>query len=220
MTANELFTLARQGELIQLSSILKEDAVLASSANLGIIELYKKFQLKTDEALVTLRFPKTIYSLDGTDPDVKMGESYMYLIGASGSKIGNSGILEDFMLPINSEESPYTVNTISHNKVQIPRVTTGAVVSLIYVATPEKISPSSLDTEIPVPDQFVEALLHYMGYRAHGAMDGAMDGNMQATSNKYYAKFEKACEKLQTLGVGIAPDDLDMLNRINSRGFI
>lgn len=50
MTANELFTLARQGELIQLSSILKEDAVLASSANLGIIELYKKFQLKTDEA--------------------------------------------------------------------------------------------------------------------------------------------------------------------------
>lgn len=62
MTANELFTLARQGELIQLSSILKEDAVLASSANLGIIELYKKFQLKTDEALVTLRFPKTIYS--------------------------------------------------------------------------------------------------------------------------------------------------------------
>ena len=216
MTANELFTLARQGELIQLSSILKEDAVLASSANLGIIELYKKFQLKTDEALVTLRFPKTIYSLDGTDPDVAMGEPYMYLIGASGSKIGNSGILEDFMLPINSEESPYTVNTISHNKVQIPRVTTGAVVSLIYVATPEKISPSSLDTEISVPDQFVEALLHYMGYRAHGAMDG----NMQAASNTYYAKFEKACEKLQTLGVGIAPDDLDMLNRINSRGFI
>lgn len=98
----------------------------------------------------------------------------------------------------------------------MPRVTTGAVVSLIYVATPDKISPASLDVEIPVPEQFVEALLHYMGYRAHESMDG----NTQAASNTYYAKFEKACDKLQTLGVGIAPDDLDMLNRIKSRGFI
>jgi hypothetical protein len=36
----------------------------------------------------------------------------------------------------------------------------------------------------------------------------------------YWSRFEKACEKLKELGVGVTPDDMSMSDRIRMRGFV
>lgn len=217
MTANEVIALARVGELSKLSIAIKDDnTVLFGFINLGLVELYKRFPLKNDEAIVTLRDGKTIYKLDGTDPDVSMGEPFMYLIGAYEDGTDNDFSASALSLPINEEDNIYSVNSISYNSIQIPLVTTGAYISLIYVAKPTKVTALTLDEELDLPDQMIEALLHYIGYRAHGAMDA----NIQTESNTHYMRFEASCNKLKELGVGIAPDDVSMNSRISMKGFV
>ena len=217
MTANEVIALAKVGELSKLSIAIKDDnTVLLGFINLGLVELYKRFPLKNDEAIVTLRDGKTIYKLDGTDTDVSMGEPFMYLLGAYEDGTDNDFSASALSLPINEEDNIYSVNSISYNSIQIPLVTTGAYISLIYVAKPTKVTTLTLDEELDLPDQMIEALLHYIGYRAHGAMDA----NIQTESNTHYMRFEASCTKLRELGVGIAPDDVSMNSRISMKGFV
>lgn len=217
MTATEVITLAKAGELRQLSpAIIDNNDVLVGFINLGLIELYKRFALKTDEAIITLVDGKTIYKLDGTDPDVSIGEPFMYLIGAYEDGTENDYSASSLNIPINEEDNIYSINMISYNAVQIPLITQGAYISLIYVAKPTKITTNTLDIEVDLPEQMIEPLLHYIGYRAHGAMDG----NIQTESNTHYMRFEASCNKIKELGVGIAPDDIDMKSRLSLKGFV
>lgn len=217
MTAAEVMVLARSGELSQLSpSIKDDDATIIGAMNLGILEIYKRFPIKTDEALLTLRELKSVYSLAGTDADVSMGAPFLYLISAYGEAKDPIYGLGSTSLPINSEDNIYSVNMISPTQVQVPLVTEGAFISLIYASQPTKVTAGTLAVVIDLPDQFVEALLHYIGYRAHGAMDG----NLQTESNSHYVRFEASCNKLKELGVGISPDDIDMNSRIHMRCFV
>lgn len=219
MTVREVMALARAGELLQLSPAIKDsDDFVVGAINLGLIELYKRFRLRTDEAIVTLQNGKTIYKLDGTDVDVQMGDSdYMFLIGAYEDGDDTSDYTtDDVSLPINVEDDLYSINTITYNSVQIPLVIEGAIISLIYASQPYKASTASLDDPIDLPDQFIECLLHYVGYRGQGAMDN----NIQAESNTHYMRFEASCNKIRELGVGITGDDLNMDARMNTRGFV
>lgn len=219
MTVQEVITLARAGELLQLSPTIKNDnEVLVGFINLGLIELYKRFQLRTEEALITLAAGKTIYSLDGTDPDVELsGGKVMYVIAAYGDDgLPDDTTTTDPILPLNVEDDPFSINMVGYDQVQIPLVTASAMVSLIYQAFPSKALATALDAEVDVPDQFVEALLNYIGYRGHGAMDGSI----QTESNTHYMRFEASCDKIRQLGVGITADDLNMDNRVKDRGFV
>lgn len=218
MTANEVLTLARAGELLQLSPAIKDDNnVLVGYLNLGMIELYKRFMLRTDEAIITLVDGKSIYKLDGTDTDVSMDGSMLYLIAAYGDGTDMSDYsTDDIRLPINEEDNLLSINTVSYDEVQVPLITPGAFISLIYVTKPTKVTTLTLEAELDIPDQFVEPLLHYLGYRAHGSMDG----NIQTESNTHYMRFEASCNRLKELGVGIAPDDISMRNRLFDKGFV
>lgn len=229
MTSREIMTLARSGELLQLSPLIKDnDEIVLSFINMGMLEIYKRFALRTSEALITLVEGKTIYKLDGTDPDVSMSadEKFMYVITAYGQNVDGGDYLENTIeLPINVEDNPYSINTISYNTLQIPLITAGSLVSIIYAAKPLKAgevfsgqtsAPDPLDNELDLPDQFQEALLHYIGYRGHGAMEG----DIQSDSNTHYMRFERSCDKIRELGVGITDDDVDMESRLNKRCFV
>lgn len=217
MTAQEIITLAQAGELQNLGPSIRNDtAVIAGFINLGLVEIYKRFTLRTDEALITLVDGKTIYTLDGTDPDVTMGSNpYFYIIAAYGEVSTDDYSTNDVLLPLNEEDNLYSINTVSYYEVQIPLITAGSVISLIYASRPTKVDPLNLSAEVDIPEQFIEPLLHYIGYRAHGSMDG----NIQTESNTHYMRFEASCERVRLLGVGITSDDLEMSDRIYNRGF-
>lgn len=193
MTVNDVVQLVKHGELNNLAVSDNVEAVLGY-INMGVLELYKRFPLNVEEYLIELSTDTTIYTLP-TD--------LMWIIAAYGEiediSTGTVGVSE---LPINDENSLLSVNTIAWNKVQIPLAITGDRISILYAAKPDWIqydadTEAHLTTEIPLPPQMTEALLHYIGYRAHGAVNGEINSE----NSTHYNRFEQSCERIQKLGM-------------------
>jgi len=204
MTIEHVIAQARSGELSNLSKTGFSDDKIILYINLGLIELYKRFNLSTGEAILTMSEGKTIYRLDGTDSNVTLEGPYMYLISAF-DEDGNE-------LTLNNEDDPFSVFTPRFNVVQIPYPITGKALSLIYGQEPPTITQTT--DILPIPLTLLEALLHYIGYRAHGSIDG----NIQAENNTHYQRFEASVNRALALGV-INQDDL-IIKRANSKGFV
>lgn len=204
MTIEEVIELARQGELQSLSVKDKTDAILGY-INLGMLALYDRFPLKTEEYIFERTLLTDIYDLP---PD------NLRIVSAYGTIIkDNKPMLAE--LAINEENNPYSINAISWDKIQVSNgITTGAV-SLVYVASPRTYTVDDLADTIDLPPQFIEALLHFIGYRAHGAVTG----KAQDEYNVHWQRFENKCKELLSQG-RYTSDDVAMTERLNSRGFV
>lgn len=205
MKLQDVIDLAKSGELKQLS-VKDDSADVIGFVNLGLIELYKRFKLRTEEYMIALQEGVTIYT---------MPVDFMNIIAAYDEV--PEGV-DDLIVPIpvNMENDPFSINTVSYNQIQIPVTTNGAYISIIYSVKPTYLTVMDLEEELPIPDSLVEALLHYIGYRGHGSVDG----NIQSENNTHYQRFERSCLKAEQLGVVIAHDGLDMTLRFKDRGFV
>ena len=195
--------MAANGELKNLAVKTDTDAILAY-LNLGLIELYKRFPLKTNEYLVELVEGVDIYTLPS---------DCMWIVAAYDEVPEDSPDVVS-IVAINEEDNPMSINTVSWDKIQVPVTLNGAYISIIYAAAPDAIDNTMLDEEIDLPPQMLEALLHYVGYRAHGSVDG----NVQAENNTHYQRFEASCNRIEQRGM-ITSDDLNMYAR-NMKGFV
>ena len=204
MTIAHVIAQARSGELSNLSETGFNDDKIMLYINLGLIELYKRFNLSTGEALLTMATGKTIYKLDGTDASVNLEGPYMYLISAY-DELGNN-------LDLNNEDNPLSILTPGFDEVQVPYPAPGEVLSLMYGQEPPVITQTT--DILPIPITLLEALLHYVGYRGHGAVNG----NVQAENNTHYQRFEASINRAQTLGV-INQDD-SIIRYVNDKGFV
>ena len=211
MTVQQIIDMAKAGELKNL--VLDTDTILAA-LNLGIIELYKRFPLRVEEAIVSLDGSKQYYKMDGTDPDVDMPTDapYMWIVSAYGEVPTDSGVSVN-ELPINDEDNPLSINTVNWYTIQIPMSIDNETISLIYVAAPALLTIADLSKTLPIPPQLYEALLHYVGYRAHGALDG----NIQAENSTHYQRFEASCQRAKESGM-YTTDSMEM-NR-DMKGFV
>ena len=214
----KLSTIIRQatsGELKNLA-VSNEEDVIVDYINLAMIALYARFPLKIEEAMLNLQTAKTLYRLDGTDSDVEV----------EGAPIEEDNVLavldafdESGRISINDEDDDLSIFTASYNTIQVPISLAGAYISVIYQAAPEEVvyvdsgDGSATDTDVPLPKQLLEPLLHYIGYRAHGAVEG----NVQAENNTHLMRFEASCARAEALGMVPA----DSYNRKNSvKGFL
>ena len=202
--------MAKAGELKNL--VLDTDTILAA-LNLGIIELYKRFPLRVEEAIVTLG-NKEYYKMDGTDPDVDMPTDapYMWIVRAYGEVPMDCDVSVN-ELPINDEDNILSINTVNWCTIQVPASIDNETISLIYVAAPVLLTAGDLNKTLPIPPQLYEALLHYVGYRAHGALDG----NIQAENSTHYQRFEASCQRAKESGM-YTTDSMEM-NR-DMKGFV
>jgi hypothetical protein len=209
MRVDDLVQMARNSELRTLA-VAQDEKIVIGYINLGLVELYKRFPVETKEVMITLEGDSEIYILP---------EDCMYLIAAYGEIPEYSSMVVN-ELPINEENNPLSINTVAWNKIQVPASIEGQVISLIYAASPELIrydeeTGAHNYQDIPLPASLLEALLHYVGYRAHAAVDG----NIQAENNTHYTRFEASCSRVESLGT-FTRDELCMDNRIADRGFV
>jgi hypothetical protein len=209
MRVDDLIQLAQNSELRTLA-VAQDEKIIIGYINLGLVELYKRFPVETKEVMITLEGDSEIYILP---------EDCMYLIAAYGEIPEYSSMIVN-ELPINEENNPLSINTVAWNKIQVPASIEGQMISLIYAASPELIrydeeTGAHNYQDIPLPASLLEALLHYIGYRAHAAVDG----NIQAENNTHYTRFEASCSRVESLGT-FTRDELCMDNRIADRGFV
>lgn len=203
MTIQQVIDLAVSGELKNLS-VSSDTTAVIGFINLGLIELYKRFPLEVKEHIIELQDGVEVYT---------MPSDYMWITAAYDEvPEGSDDVVA--VIPINEEDNPLSVNTISWNKVQVPVTVTGAYISIIYVASPQYFTETDLSEQVPIPVQLVEALLHYIGYRGHGALDGSIE----AENNTHYQRFEASCKRIEQNGM-ITSDDLSMSSR-NLKGFV
>ena len=212
MKLSDFIRIVKYGELSTLQRGNDYEAITAF-VNMGLLALYVKFPLRSEEFLIELQDGQSIYDLP---------EDFMYMTGAYETADEDSDTTV-VTLPINEEGNLYSVNTVNYRQVQIPLSVSGAYVGIIYVARPELLTPdepteedAGIDAEIPLPEQLIEALINYVASKAHGGI--VVDG--QATqAATYYRRFERLCDEYDLRGVGIAADDLEMPERKFLRGF-
>jgi hypothetical protein len=210
MTAQEVIDLAKNGEL---KTIAVKDSISAviGFINLGLIELYKRFPIETKEYIIEAIANEDKY---------KMPTDYMWLVGAYHYAVTAGNYLsakpEDITtLDINSDENPNSVNTIGYNLVQIGNLEVGHLYSLVYVASPTLVTEATLNDQLPIPAQMLEAILNYIGYRGHGSVNG----NIQAESTTHYQRFELSVKRIEMSGM-FNSESVDMYNRIQNKGFM
>ena len=122
MTIQNAIDLAASTKLKNIA-VAKDTAAVLGYLNLGITELYKRFPLRVDEAIVTLKDNKTEYKVDGTDADVSMptDSQFMWLVSAY-QEVEDTETTEfdTVLMPVNEEDNPMSLQTVAWNTVQIP----------------------------------------------------------------------------------------------------
>ena len=211
---------ARSGELSSVSASKYTDERIVDYVNLALIALYNRFQLATEEAIVTLRpdIPKTVYTLDSTDADVKVAgqpmadDSFMAIVAAWDE--------DGTQISLNDDCDLRSVFTVGYNQIQVPLLGDSTHISVIYRTNPPLVeyvddgNGNAVDVDVRLPMQLLEAALHYIGYRAHGAIDGSV----QAETSTHYTRFVAACNLAAELGVLTADDVVN--KSFHSKGFL
>lgn len=210
MKMSTIIKQARRGELSGLSDKAKTDEAIVDYVNRALVAIYNRFQLRMEEAIISLRSNKTIYKLDGTDPDVEMvgADSFIAIVEAYD---------EEGRIDINDESNDRSILTVSYNSVQIPLTQTGNYVSILYRLGADEIGYESLGEEgfnnIPLPNSLMDALLNYVAYVAHKSYDDPT----QANSINYLNLFNNACKEAENFG--LVPTD-SYHRDVEVKGFI
>jgi|TARA_R110000851_G_scaffold316013_2_gene478876 hypothetical protein len=210
MKAEEIIELALNSELKQLK-IGQEPLTVLGYLNMGILEIHKRFNLIQQEAILTMVADKVSYFLDGTDTDVAIDLSRNSFL-----KVDEIYDYDGQLLLLNDEMTASSLSTPEYNVIDIPSVaaTPTQALSIIYRATPNFLL--SVKAVIPLPLQFTEALLCYIGYRAHGSLK---TGDRQAPGDdKYYKKFVNSCNQIKADGM-VVQDSLKC-HKFDIRGFV
>lgn len=187
MTVSDIVTQLKYGELRSIA--VKDDIpAIVSYINLALIELYDRFKLSVKEQLIPMTNNIVEYNLN----DDLMAIEAIY------DENGDEFALDD-------TASLFSIMQVGYNTIQVPNPVTGSTISVVYLSSPSDIVYDSTDSEtinaslatiIPLPPQLIEPLLHYIGYRAHGSMNG----DIKAENNTHYMRYEASCKKLQERG--------------------
>ncbi len=85
-------------------------------------------------------------------------------------------------------------------------------ISLVYCAAPEKVE--KLTDFIDLGINYNDAILNYMAYLAHGAVDGSME----TTNNAYYMRFLASCKEITNKTMMI--DNIDSNMKLVQNGWV
>ena len=205
MTAQEIIDYAISSELKQLS-LKNDNTTIISFINLGLIELYKRFEIEYSEALISTITVKTTYLLDGTDTDVQLGSTNGVIT------IVKAIDYQGMELPINEDNAIWGVYTPSYDSVQIPATYDGDWLNIIFKTLPKRVINTTDEVRLPV--QLLEPLLLYIGWKGHQSINGSINQE----NNAYYMRFKSSCDNATYNGV-ITPDSYRTID-IEYKGFI
>lgn len=220
-TLADIFEQLTFGELAQFSigglageQVRKEDqSKVMSHINLGLKKLYERFWLSSKEAHINLYSHIQNYTLDKKFARTNQlsVEKYKYIIDSVYQPFQNDVLkIEQVfneggeLMFLNDLTEPWSVFTPSYNQIQIPFPERENSLTVHYRAShaplmwTAEMDPS--DVEVRIPEGLVEALLLFVGYRAHASIGGELG---MAESNNYLRKFNEACAQADRAGVGI-----------------
>ena len=208
MLYSDLTTRLAYGELHNLAvadsatpgTIRAADAVkVLSHTNQGLKHLFSKFVLKEKEVILDLEstigtyFLRAEYSLHNTTgitvPTKYIVDSPVDIFKEDIVKILHITDFAGEPVYINDHEQPYSVFTPTFDSIQVPTISSGDKLSIIYQAKHDDISEGT--DEISIPFFLEEALQYYVASKIYSHMNGQEHA---AKSIEYISKFNELCQ--------------------------
>jgi len=179
----------------EASLVSASDDKIKTLIKLGVIDLYKRFDILTKEYIVEMSESKTEY---------EMPNGYIQPLEAFGETLEQ----EIRPLAINDEFNALSIMTVSYNKIQVPNPADYSAISVIYRAMPDSF-PQNNDDILPIPDYMLDLLYTYIGYKVSISKE---------ETDKYYWRYIRECENMGRFGV-LQPKNLAMPG-VEEKGFI
>lgn len=194
--------------------------------NLGLNELYKRFLLKTREIYVEEHAEISLYKLHSdyalTNTASPIAEADRYIIDSVDApfvddvlKIEEVYDEEGNKLPMNDYTEDLSVFTPSFNVIQVPYPQDEVTIAVQYRATHPRIAANVAteadEIEVELPNSLRDALLYFVGSRAHRAT------NVEKSAD-YWQMFKKACDDVDMYGLEVQGEPGDW--RFDDKGWV
>lgn len=184
--------------------------------NLGLYELYKRFNLKKNSVIIKQNEAIATYELHTrfAQSNALSTESVKYIMDAGGGTPFTNNVLKietvEKLVVKDNEEPQYPINrngvdgSITLNTLRsftMPTPVADTLMKVVYRANHPRLKanidePSLQEIELPVTH--LEALLLFVASRYHSSLP-TLDGINEGTA--YIARFERSCLKLSDLGL-------------------
>lgn len=200
MRMTNIIKLARSGELDDLSEKSRTDEKIVGYLNRAVIELYNKYPLSVNEAIVTMVDNKHVYQLDGTDTNVKVNGANIvpYTVMQVTSVYDEVG-----QLPLNDITDAFSVYTPTYDSIQVSKAEYGGYLSVMFREAHPWIDfidagdGVATDTEIRVPRTLLPAVLNYIAFLAYDRLDEVQ----VVKAEKYLMRFKEGCHEAEMNGL-------------------
>lgn len=210
MIVSDFISLVKDGSLHQTTIT---EASIIKFINIGLIELFSKFNLSNPTEVITL--------VEGTD-EYTLPTNFISTISitTSGEYFrDNFGVItpiqEDvFEVPVNVQRDFNSVFINSKGILTVPLQVTGQTYTLVYRASPVIVTNQSLNTELEILPQYLEPLMLYVTYL--GFMQNG--GGTATDTNLYLSRYKAAVQELINTGSYQSQYSLD--NKFYNRGFV
>lgn len=194
-TAREVMDVAKNSFLANLS-LKDKDNVVLSFVNLGVSELFRRFNLSIKVETVITNPNLALYELRNPDVSLLLG-----VYDKSGKELMQTDIL--------GGKHDYKLVNYKSFLLRNPR---DGMLFAVYKASPTKLT--STDEVVPLPDSMMDALLTYIAYIGHSTIN--KDNILE--SSAYTKRFDQACNELENQGYRIPLNNETIDLRL--RGFI
>lgn len=183
--------------------------------NIGLTNLFSKFQLKENEVIIQQFDDVTEYVLNSKHAASNVTSQERKWILDTPERPFQDDIIkitraydeEGNVIPVGDLNSPNAIFEVNYNTVQIPYPVGTNITSLIYRAKHPRINPNTPDlssVELQVPEVFREALLWYVASRVHGA---SLDEASRARSVEYLQRYEARVAEVTRNGIFAQTDE-------------
>lgn len=206
MLVKDFFTLCQVGVTKQFSL---DQTTLLAFLNLGITELHKRYDLVMREQIIEVDSARKEYTLL---PDV-MQVTAVYTDAkflSTDKSLGNSEVV---LMPLNDDNSPYSVYTPAKGVLMVSYPKDNQVISVLYKASPHIYTVEDLETEFNIEAQYISPLVLYMGYLANLSLESVPGQTMTMLS-----MFNQACMEIENYGLN--PSSVMVNDKLINRGFV
>ena len=182
---------------LQNLMISKKEDALIKFINMGILELYRRFNLLIKSETIEVNENLALYELRNKDVSL-----FLRLYDRSGLELRQTDIY-------NSQDYDYKL--INYRSFLLKKPFDGLLYA-VYKASPKWLD--SINDEIDLPEDMLDALLHYVTYKGHSTVNKDNINEASAALDR----FDKACAELEHQGyhININTETLSL----QSKGFI
>ena len=178
-------------------AISKDEDAILSFINLGVAELYRRFNLRIKPETIHVNDSLALYSLRSSD--VLM---LLMLFDKAGKTLTQTDILNS---------TDYDYKQVSYNSFLLRKPFNGLIYAIYKASSTPLVDDKD---EVELPDAMLDALLSYIAYMGYYTIN---KDNMNE-ANVYFQRFEFACTSLVNQGydVGVYQERLSLF----TKGFV